>query len=453
MQKMAEMPETRTMISETQPVKKKPFYRILYVQVLFAIACGVALGHFRPAAGVELKVLGDGFIKLIKMIIAPVIFCTVVTGIGGMRDMRKVGRVGGKAILYFEIVSTVALGIGLAVANILKPGAGFNASLATLDTKQIAEFTAKAKTQSTADFVMNIIPTTVVDAFAKGEILQVLLCAILFGFAVGALGDRGKPILTFIEDLSKAIFGVVNIIMKVAPIGAFGAMAFTIGKYGVESLLPMAKLMGAFYLTCILFVLVILGTIARLTGFSILRFIAYIKEELLIVLGTSSSESALPLLMEKLESMGCSKSVVGLVVPTGYSFNLDGTNIYMTLAALFIAQATNTELTIGQQLTILGVAMLTSKGASGITGAGFVTLASTLAVIPSIPIAGMALILGVDRFMSEARALTNIIGNGVATVVVSRWEKELDREKVAATLGRSSRVTAPATPASVNEAH
>ncbi|WP_394844807.1 dicarboxylate/amino acid:cation symporter [Pendulispora brunnea] len=423
---------------------KKPFYKILYVQVLFAIACGVALGHFRPAAGVELKVFGDGFIKLIKMIIAPVIFCTVVTGIGGMRDMRKVGRVGGKAVLYFEIVSTVALGIGLAVANILKPGAGFNASLATLDTKQIAEFTAKAKTQSTTDFIMNIIPTTVVDAFAKGEILQVLLFAILFGFAVSALGDRGKPILTFIEDLSKAIFGVVNIIMKAAPVGAFGAMAFTIGKYGVASLLPMAKLMGSFYLTCILFIVVFLGAVARFTGFSILRFIAYIKEELLIVLGTSSSESALPLLMEKLESLGCSKSVVGLVVPTGYSFNLDGTNIYMTMAALFIAQATNTDLTLGQQLTILGVAMLTSKGASGITGAGFVTLASTLAVIPSIPVAGMALILGIDRFMSEARALTNIIGNGVATVVVSRWEKELDHEKIAATLSRGVEVSAPA---------
>ena len=408
--------------------------------MLFAIACGVALGHFRPTLGVDLKILGDGFIKLIKMIIAPVIFCTVVTGIGGMRDMRKVGRVGGKAVLYFELVSTVALGIGLAVANILKPGAGFNASVATLDTKEIAEFAAKAKTQHTGDFIMNIIPTTVVDAFAKGDILQVLLFAVLFGFSVGALGERGKPMLTFIEDLSKAIFGIVNIVMKAAPIGAFGAMAFTIGKYGVASLVPMAKLMGAFYLTCILFVVIVLGTIARLTGFSIVRFIAYIKEELLIVLGTSSSESALPLLMEKLESIGCSKSVVGLVVPTGYSFNLDGTNIYMTMAALFIAQATNTDLTLGQQLTILGVAMLTSKGASGITGAGFVTLASTLAVTPSIPVAGMALILGIDRFMSEARALTNIIGNGVATVVVSRWENEIDRGKLASVLGRPAGV-------------
>jgi len=407
---------------------KKPFYKILYVQVLFAIACGILLGIFYPSDAVSMKPLGDGFIKLIKMIIAPVIFCTVVSGIAGMQDIKKIGRVGGKALLYFEVISTFALVIGLFVANIIRPGAGFNADPATLDTKSIAEFTEKAKHQSTVDFVMNIIPNTVVDAFAKGEILQVLLVAILFGFALSLLGERGKPVTKLIDDLSAAIFGVVGIIMKVAPLGAFGAMAFTIGKYGIASLKPLATLMGCFYLTCGLFVVVVLGTVARLTGFSIFKFIGYIKEELLIVLGTSSSESALPSLMTKLERLGCSKSVVGLVVPTGYSFNLDGTNIYMTMAALFVAQATNTDLTLTQELTILGVAMLTSKGASGITGAGFITLAATLAVVPTIPVAGMALILGIDRFMSECRALTNFIGNGVASVVVSHWEKELNHD-------------------------
>ena len=413
---------------------KKPFYKILYVQVLFAIACGVLLGYFEPKLGVSLKPLGDGFIKLVKMIIAPVIFCTVVHGIAGMQDMKKVGRVGGKALLYFEVVSTVALMIGLLVANVLKPGAGFNANVATLDASAVAEYTAKAHAQSTVDFVLNIIPTSFVDAFAKGDILQVLLLAVLTGFALSALGEKGKPVVAMFEQASKVFFGIVNIVMKVAPIGAFGAMAFTIGKYGVASLLPMAKLMGAFYLTCFLFVMGVLGTIARAAGFNIIKFIGYLKEELLIVLGTSSSESALPRLMDKLQHLGCSKSVVGLVVPTGYSFNLDGTNIYMTMAALFIAQATNTDLTLGQQLTILAVAMLTSKGASGITGAGFITLASTLAVVPGIPVAGMALILGIDRFMSEARALTNIIGNAVATVVVSRSEKELDRARLAQVL-------------------
>ncbi len=417
---------------------KKPFYKILYVQVLFAIVCGVLLGVFYPTDAVAMKPLGDGFIKLIKMIIAPVIFCTVVAGIAGMQDMKKVGRVGGKALLYFEVVSTFALAIGLLVANLLKPGAGFNADVTKLDTKAIAEFTAKAKNQSTTDFLMNIIPNTFVDAFAKGEILQVLLIAILFGVALSMLGERGKPITRFIDDLSHVIFGVVGIVMKVAPIGAFGAMAFTIGKFGIASLLPLAKLMGSFYLTCGLFVVVVLGAIAWYTGFSIFRFISYIKEELLIVLGTSSSESALPALMRKLEKLGCSKSVVGLVVPTGYSFNLDGTNIYMTMAALFVAQATNTELTIWQELTILGVAMLTSKGASGITGAGFITLAATLAVVPTIPVAGMALILGIDRFMSECRALTNFVGNGVATIVVSKWENELDHDRLAAELRHPS---------------
>jgi aerobic C4-dicarboxylate transport protein len=417
---------------------KKPFYKILYVQVLFAIVCGVLLGMFYPKLAVDMKPLGDGFIKLIKMIIAPVIFCTVVAGIAGMQDMKKVGRVGGKALLYFEVVSTFALAIGLIVANLVRPGDGFNANPATLDAKSIAQFTDKAKSQSTVDFLMNIIPNTFVDAFAKGEILQVLLIAILFGVALSMLGERGKPITKFIDDLSHVIFGVVGIVMKVAPIGAFGAMAFTIGKFGIASLLPLAKLMGSFYLTCFLFVFVVLGIIAKLTGFSIWRFVSYIKEELLIVLGTSSSESALPALMRKLEKLGCSKSVVGLVVPTGYSFNLDGTNIYMTMAALFVAQATNTELTIWQELTILGVAMLTSKGASGITGAGFITLAATLAVVPTIPVAGMALILGIDRFMSECRALTNFIGNGVATIVVSKWEHELDHDRLATELKHPS---------------
>ncbi|MBW8898646.1 MAG: dicarboxylate/amino acid:cation symporter, partial [Massilia sp.] len=359
-------------------------------------------------------------------------------GIAGMQDMKKVGRVGGKALLYFEVVSTFALAIGLLVANVIKPGAGFNVNAATLDTHAIAQYTDKTKSLTTVDFLMNIIPNTFVDAFAKGEILQVLLIAILFGFALSMLGERGRPLTRFIDDMSHAIFGVVNIIMKAAPIGAFGAMAFTIGKYGVKSLIPLASLVGSFYLTCALFVVIVLGTIARLTGFSIFRFLAYIKEELLIVLGTSSSESALPALMRKLEKMGCPKSVVGLVVPTGYSFNLDGTNIYMTMAALFVAQATNTDLTLTQELTILLVAMLTSKGASGITGAGFITLAATLAVVPTIPVAGMTLILGIDKFMSECRALTNIIGNGVATVVVSKWERELDKERLTAELKNPS---------------
>ena len=413
---------------------KKPFYKILYVQVLFAIAMGVLLGAFYPELGAKMKPLGDGFIKLIKMIIAPVIFCTVVAGIAGMQDMKKVGRVGGKALLYFEVVSTFALAIGLVVANLVKPGAGFNVDAAHLDASAIAQYTDKAKSQSTVDFLLNIIPNTFVDAFAKGDILQVLLIAILFGVALSLLGERGRPMTKLIDDFSHVIFGVVNIVMKLAPIGAFGAMAFTIGKYGLASLVPLAKLMGSFYLTCGLFVVVVLGTIAKLTGFSIFKFIGYIKEELLIVLGTSSSESALPALMRKLEKLGCSKSVVGLVVPTGYSFNLDGTNIYMTMAALFVAQATNTELTLMQELTILFVAMLTSKGASGITGAGFITLAATLAVVPTIPVAGMALILGIDRFMSECRALTNFVGNGVASVVVSKWENELDHERMNAVL-------------------
>jgi aerobic C4-dicarboxylate transport protein len=417
---------------------RKPFYRVLYIQVLFAIVVGVMLGTFYPSLGEAMKPLGDGFIKLIKMIIAPVIFLTVASGIAGMQDMKKIGRVGGKALIYFEVVSTIALAIGLVVGNVVRPGDGFNVDPATLDASAIAQYTERAQDQSTIDFLMNIIPATFVDAFAKGDILQVLLIAILFGFALALLGERGRAVTAGVHLLSHVIFGMVGIIMKLAPIGAFGAMAFTIGKYGLESLLPLARLVGTFYLTSFLFVFIVLGTIARATGFSILRFINYIKEELLIVLGTSSSESALPALIRKLEKLGCSDTVVGLVVPTGYSFNLDGTNIYMTMAALFVAQATNTDLTLTEQLTILGVAMLTSKGASGITGAGFVTLAATLAVVPSIPVAGMALILGVDRFMSEARALTNFIGNGVATVVVSKWEHELDHDRLARELAHPS---------------
>ncbi|ALS60139.1 MULTISPECIES: dicarboxylate/amino acid:cation symporter [Pandoraea] len=415
-----------------QTKTKKPFYRILYVQVLIAIVIGVLLGHFKPDLAVQMKPLGDAFIKLIKMIIGPVIFCTVVTGIAGMEDMKKVGRVGGKALIYFEVVSTLALVIGLMATHILKPGAGFNVDINSLDPKAIAGYAEKAAHGDTfVDFLLHLIPNTITDAFAKGEILQILVIAVLFGAALGMIGERGRVVTGWIDSVSGVLFRVVHIITKVAPLGAFGAMAFTIGKYGIASLVPLAKLMGTFYLTSFLFVIVVLGLIAKFTGFSIFRFLAYIKEELLIVLGTSSSEAALPHLMEKMEKAGCSKSVVGLVIPTGYSFNLDGTNIYMTMAVLFIAQATNIDLTWGQQLTLLAVAMLTSKGASGVTGAGFITLAATLAVIPTIPVAGMVLILGIDRFMSECRALTNICGNGVATIVVSAWEKELDRKKLA----------------------
>jgi len=407
---------------------KQPFYKVLYVQVLVAIVIGILLGHYSPNLAVDMKPLGDGFIKLIKMIIGPVIFCTVVTGIAGMRDMKKVGRVGGKALLYFEVVSTFALVIGLAATHILRPGVGFNVDPKTIDGAAVASYAAKAHGQTTTDFLLHIIPDTLVSAFSQGEVLQILLVAILFGSALAAAGEKGHALTELVEKFSAVFFGIVRIITKVAPIGAFGAMAFTIGKYGVASLIPMLKLMGTFYLTSILFVLVVLGAIARAVGFSVIRFVAYIKEEMLIVLGTSSSEAALPQLMQKLERLGCSRSVVGLVVPTGYSFNLDGTNIYMTMAVLFIAQATNTDLSWGQQLTLLAVTMLTSKGASGVTGAGFITLAATLAVVPTIPLSGMVLILGIDRFMSECRALTNIVGNGVATIVVSAWEKELDRE-------------------------
>ena len=413
---------------------RRPFYKILYVQVLIAISIGIFLGVTQPAWGVAMKPLGDAFIKLIKMIIPIVIFCTVVSGISGMQDAKKVGRVGGKAIIYFEIVSSAALLIGLVVANVLKPGAGFDANPATIDSKSIAEFTNRAKDQHIVDFLLNIIPNTVIDAFASGDVLQVLLFALLFGFALSALGARGDGVRHGIDSLSHVIFRLLGIIMHLAPIGAFGAMAFTIGRYGLAALLPLAKLMAGFYITAFLFVVVVLGLIARAVGLNIFKFISYLKEELLIVLGTSSSESALPSLMVKLEHLGCAKSVVGLVVPAGYSFNLDGTNIYMSMAALFVAQATNTDLTLLQQFTLLGVAMLTSKGAAGVTGSGFVTLAATLAVVPSIPIEGMALILGIDRFMSECRALTNFIGNGVATVVIARWENDLDRTRMEAVL-------------------
>ena len=402
----------------------------LYFQVLAAIGIGILLGYFYPEAGVAMKPLGDGFIKLIKMIIAPIIFCTVVTGIAGMRELDKVGRVGIKALLYFEVVSTLALIIGLVVVHLIQPGSGMNIDAGTLNTEGLNAYTAAAKTQNTVDFMLNIIPTSVIDAFAKGDILQVLLFSLLFGFSLAAMGETGAEVVAFINKISHVLFGIVETLMKLAPIGAFGAMAFTIGKYGVASLLPLASLMGSFYLTCLLFIFVVLGLIARFTGFSIVKFIVYIKDELFIVLGTSSSESVLPRIMIKLEQLGCAKSVVGLVIPTGYSFNLDGTSIYLAMAAMFVAQATNTPLTLSQELTLLGVLLLTSKGAAGVTGSGFITLAATLSVIPTIPVAGLALILGIDRFMSEARALTNLIGNGVATIVAAKWENELDMQKL-----------------------
>lgn len=410
--------------------------RHLYFWVLLAIIVGGTIGYVSPETGVKLKPLGDGFIALVKMLIAPIIFCTVVLGIAGAGDMKKVGRVGGKALLYFEVVSTFALVIGLIVANVLEPGAGFNADPASLDARAVADYAKIAETQTTVDFIMHIIPRTFFDAFTgSGDLLQVLFVAVLFGYAMTHLGKEGDIVHQVITVSSHVFFRMMNALMKLAPIGAGGAMAFTIGRYGVAALKPLALLMGSFYLTCVLFILVVLGTIAALTGFNIVRFIGYIKEELLTVLGTSSSESALVPLMQKLERLGCSKSVVGLVVPSGYSFNLDGTNIYLTMAALFVAQALNIDLTLRQELTILGVAMLTSKGASGVTGAGFITLAATLAVVPSIPVAGLALILGVDRFMSEARSLTNFIGNGVACIVVSRWESELEMEALRRELG------------------
>src|SRR6184192_2808455 len=417
---------------------KKPVYRSLYFQVIVAIAIGVLLGYFFPETGEAMKPLGDGFIKLIKMIIAPVIFCTVVVGIAGMESMKTVGKTGGYALLYFEAVSTLALIVGLVIINTFQPGAGMNIDPASLDTKSVAQYAAPGKMQSTTEFLLNAIPNTVVDAFAKGEILQVLLFSVLFGFALHAFGAKGKPVFELVDKLSHVLFGIVGIIMKVAPLGAFGAMAFTIGKYGVGSLVSLAKLMGTFYATCLLFILVVLGIIAWLHGFSIWKFIKYIKEELFIVLGTSSSESVLPRMIAKLENLGVKKSVVGLVIPTGYSFNLDGTSIYLTMAAVFIAQATNTLMTLTQQITLLGVLLLTSKGAAGVTGSGFIVLAATLSAVGNVPVAGLALILGIDRFMSEARALTNLIGNGVATVVVGKWCGELDEMRMMKVLERET---------------
>ena len=413
------------MTSYAQP--KKPFYTSLSFQVLFTVGLAIALGYLRPATAIAMKPLGDAFIRLITMIITLLIFCTVVTGIAGMDDMKKVGRVGGKALLYFEAVSTLALLIGLAVGNVVHPGSGFNINPATLDAKAVAEYAGPAKAQSVSEFLLHIIPNTVVDAFAKGDILQVLLVSVLFGFALSVVGPRCKPLVDMFNALTHAVFGVVNILMRFAPIGAFGAMAFTVGKYGIASLGPLAKLIATFYVTSICFVIIVLGVIARMAGFGILRFLLYIKEEIILVLAISSSEPAMPTLMAKLEKLGCSRALVGLVVPTGYTFNTDGTSMYMTLAALFVAQATNTPLTLTQQLTIFAVAVLTSKGASGVQGSSFIALVATMTVIPTIPVAGMALILGIDRFMSMCRASVNMIGNGVATVVVARWEKEIDR--------------------------
>lgn len=409
---------------------KKPWYKQLYIQVLIAVALGILVGYFYPQMGIALKPLGDGFIKLIRMLIAPIIFLSVVSGIAGMSNLKSMGRVGGKALLYFEIVSTLALVLGMLVVNFLQPGADFNVDPDTLDTSGLKNYTEASQHLSITDFLLNIIPQTPIDALAKGDMLAVLFFAILFGIAISLVGEKAKPAAILIESLNHIMFRMVSIIMVLAPIGAFGAMAFTIGKYGIEALAPMAKLMGSFYLTCIIFIAGVLGLITKLCGFSLIRFLIYLREELLIVLGTSSSETALPRLMEKCRKLGCTPATVGLVVPTGYSFNLDGTNIYMAMAAIFIAQATNTDLSLSQQLLLLGVAMLSSKGAAGVTGSGFITLAATLAVVPSIPVAGMVLILGIDRFMSEARAITNFIGNGVATIAISRWESELDMEKV-----------------------
>ena len=408
----------------------RPLYRSLYFQVLVAIAIGVLLGHFFPEAAVKLKPLGDGFIKLIKMMIAPIIFCTVVTGIAGMENMKAVGKTGVLALLYFEVVSSIALVIGLVIVNVVKPGAGMNIDVATLDASKVANFAQAAQQQSVVDFFLNVIPTTFLDAFAKGEILQVLLIALLFGFALHVVGPRGRGVFDLIDGFSQVLFRIVGFIMRLAPIGACGAMAFTIGNYGIDKLADLAKLMACFYATCVLFVFVVLGAIARFHGFSILRFVRYIKDELLIVLGTSSSESVLPRMMSKMENAGCAKPVVGLVIPTGYSFNLDGTSIYLTMAAVFIAQATNTPMTLFDQLTLLAVLLLTSKGAAGVTGSGFIVLAATLSAVGTLPVAALALILGIDRFMSEARALTNLVGNGVATVVVAKWCNALDERRL-----------------------
>ena len=409
---------------------KQPFYRSLYLQVLVAIAVGILLGHFHPDIGTAMRPLGDGFIKLIKMLIAPIIFCTVVTGIAGMENLKAVGKTGALALLYFEVVSTLALVVGLLIVNIFEPGAGMNIDVAALDATAVESYAQAAEQQSVVDFMLHVIPTTIVGAFADGEILQVLLFALLFGFALHAIGERGQPVYDFIERIGAVLFRIIGMIMRVAPLGAFGAMAFTIGKYGLGTLLSLGKLMACFYATCVLFVVAVLGGIARAHGFSVLRFVRYIREELFIVLGTSSSESVLPRMIVKLEQAGCAKSVVGLVIPTGYSFNLDGTSIYLTMAAVFIAQATNTPMTLLDQLALLGVLLLTSKGAAGVTGSGFIVLAATLSAVGTLPVTALALILGIDRFMSEARALTNLVGNGVATVVVAKWCGALDEGRL-----------------------
>lgn len=422
------------MTNATTYTIKPPLYKSLYFQVIVAVIIGVLLGHFYPDLGKQMKPLGDGFIKLIKMLIAPIIFCTVVIGIAGMEDMKKVGKTGGLALLYFEVVSTIALLIGLVIVNVIAPGSGMNVDVATLDPAAVAAYTGPGKMTTTTQFLLDIIPSSAVNAFAKGDILQVLLISVMFGFALHRFGGRGTLVFDIIEKGGLVLFTMINFIMKVAPIGAFGAMAFTIGAYGLETLFSLGKLMGTFYATCLLFIFVILGGIARIHGFSIWKFIKFIKEELLIVLGTSSSESVLPRMMEKMEDLGAKKSTVGLVIPTGYSFNLDGTSIYLTMAAVFIAQATNTPMTLMQEITLLAVLMLTSKGAAGITGSGFIVLAATLSAVGTVPVAGLALILGIDRFMSEARALTNLVGNGVATLVVAKWTGELNTEQLDAKL-------------------
>jgi aerobic C4-dicarboxylate transport protein len=415
---------------------KPPVYRELWVQVTVAIALAIVLGYVAPARAVAMKQLGDAFIRMISMIITLIIFCTVVTGIAGMENLKKVGRVGGMALVYFEVVSTVALLIGMLVGNVVRPGSGFNVNAATLDAKSVADYAGQAKAQSVTEFLLHIIPTTVVDAFAKGDILEVVFVALLFGFALSAAGARTKPLVELIDSLTHVVFRVVNILMKFAPVGAFGAMAYTVGKFGLASLGPLARLIGTFWLTSVLFVVFVLGAVAWAAGFNIFRFLAYIKEEILLVLAVSSSEIAIPTLMAKLEKLGCSKSLVGLVVPTGFTFNTDGTSLYMTMAALFVAQATNTHLTLMQQSTIFAVAVLTSKGASGVQGASFIALVATLSVVPTIPVAGMALILGIDRFLSMFRAVVNMIGNGVATLVLARWEGELERDILVEHLAR-----------------
>lgn len=413
-----------------EPPVRRPLYASLYFQVIVAVVLGVLLGVLAPASAVVMKPLGDAFIKLIKMIIAPVIFCTVVTGIAGMEDMKKLGRTGFYALLYFEVMSTLALVVGLLVVNLITPGTGLHIDPATLDPATITAYVGPERMSGPVDFLLDIIPATLLGAFTSGNILQVLLVSLLFGFALHQVGGRDSAVFRFVERLSGILFAIVGLIMRLAPLGAFGAMAFTIGRYGAGSLWSLAHLMGAFYLTCLLFVFGVLGVVARCNGFRIWRFVRTIREELLVVLGTSSSEAVLPRMMQRLESLGASKSVVGLVIPTGYSFNLDGTAIYLTMAAVFIAQATDTPLGIGQQLTLLAVLLVTSKGAAGVTGSGFIVLAATLSAVGGLPVAGVALILGIDRFMSEARALTNLVGNGVATLVVARWCGELDAERL-----------------------